>query len=270
MSTCRSLLRGGLAEIRQQVKSARSLSVFLDFDGTLVPLVEDPDEARLGVPMRDLLKVLASRAGVLTAIVSGRALSDLQTRVGVAGIVYAGNHGLEISGKGLRFMEPFSADRQGLLRQISECLTESLSNIPGVRVEYKGLTASVHHRQAPAEARPDIERIVTTVVAPGVSPFHLNQGKMVLEIVPRAAWNKGAAVCWINSRLAGPGALSVYVGDDQTDETAFRQLSEGITVCVGRPEVTSARFCVPDPDGVRRFLSWLIENRQRRTADGAI
>ena len=270
MPNCQPLLRDGLAEIRPKVRSAPNLSLFLDFDGTLAQLVDDPAEARLGEPMRELLLVLAKRADVLTSIISGRALSDLQTRVGVSDIVYAGNHGLEISGKGLRFFEPFAAARQELLSRISACLTESLRNIPGVKVEYKGLTTSIHHRLAPPAAKPDIERIVSTVVAPGVSPFCLNAGKMVFEIVPRANWNKGAAVCWINSRLAPPGAASIYIGDDCTDETAFRQLSDEITVCVGKPASTSARFCVKDPDAVQDFLSWLIENRQQRAAAAAL
>lgn len=263
MADCRPLLNEGLAEIQPAVTQAAHLSVFLDFDGTLASIVDDPSKAELDRGARRLLKDVASRTDVMVAVISGRALSDLQTRVGLKQLVYAGNHGLEICGPGLRFVEPFAAARQQLLARISSCLKETLSGIPGVRVEYKGLTTSVHYRQAPPANARDIERIVEVVVAPSVSPFFLDAGQMVLEIMPRNEWHKGAAVCWINSRTAGRGALSIYIGAERTSETAFRQLSDGITVCVGEALWTSARFYLPDPGGVREFLAWLIKNRHR-------
>ena len=266
MADCEPLLTTGLTEIRAKIRQAPGLSVFLDFDGTLAPIVDDPTTAQLEKSTRKLLTALATRPDILMVIVSGRALSDLQTRIGIEGIVYAGNHGLEISGKGMRFVEPFAAARQGLLSQISDSLRANLSGIAGARVENKGLTATVHYRQATPNAVPDIERIVRTVVAPDVSAFLLHPGRMVLEVIPRGDWHKGAAVCWIHSRLSSSGAVLIYAGDDRTDETAFRQLTGEITVFVGSPGNTAARYHVPDPAGVCEFLAWLIQERSRRAA----
>jgi trehalose-phosphatase len=237
--------------------------LFLSFDGALTQVVEDPAEARLDKPTREILEDLSRCADVQTIIVSGRALSDLEIRVGIDNVVYAGNHGLEISGRGLRFIEPFAAARRDLLRRISESLAANLRSIVGARVEYKGLTASVHYRCASADKLRDIEKTVQAVVAPSVSPFFLEVGEMVLEVIPRTSWHTGAAVCWINSRVAEKGAVSIYVGDDRADEVAFQRLSDEITVCVGRPDWSSARYYLSDPAEVREFLLWLNQNRWR-------
>ena len=263
---CQPLFDAGLATIQPRVRNATSVSLFLDFDGTLTPIVDDPSQARLEQSTWELLGDLAKCPDILTVIITGRSLADIQDRVGVDELVYAGNHGLEISGRGLRFVEPFAAARREVLSRMSRSLSERLHGIAGVRVEYKGLTTSVHYRQADPERLRDIEQIVDTVVRPDVSPFFLDAGKMVLEVLPRSNWHKGAAVCWINSRLADREAVSIYVGDDRTDETAFRALADEITVCVGRPEWTSANFFVSDPGGVCRFLSWL-EDIKRPSED---
>jgi len=250
-----------LAEIRDRIRNAPSLSLFLDFDGTLTPIVDNPAEARLDGHMRRVLTVLSNLPDVLMVVISGRALSDLRARIGIDRVVYAGNHGLEIVGEGVRFIEPFAAAKRELLSRISQILANSLRDILGVEVEYKGLTASVHYRRAsPAHYR-DIEIIVRNAVTASVSPFCVSAGQMVWEILPKSDWHKGAAVCWINSRLAGKGAVSIYLGDDQTDETAFRKLTDEITVRVGDAKFSSARYRVADPEGVREFLSWLSRNR---------
>ncbi|MBZ5579504.1 MAG: trehalose-phosphatase [Acidobacteriia bacterium] len=255
------LLEGGLAEIQDRVRSAPSVSLFLSFDGALTGLVEDPEDAGLAQATRDVLEVLSKRPDILTVILSGRALSDLERRAGISGVVYAGNHGLEIGGRGLRFVEPFAAARTDILARISDSLAANLKGVFGVRVEYKGLTTSVHYRQASAADFQDIERIVQAIVAPGVSPFCVDVGKMALEVIPRTDWHTGAAVCWINSRLAGKGAACIYVGDDRSDEAAFQRLPDEITVCVGNPEWSSARYYLSDPAEVREFLVWLNQSR---------
>jgi trehalose 6-phosphate phosphatase len=260
-----------LAEIRERVRKAGALSLFLDFDGTLAPIVNDPADAWLGPEVRRRLTALAARDDTLVAIVSGRALADLRLRVGIASAIYAGNHGLEISGpdiggKPVCFVEPCAFARREPLRRICDNLTAALAHIPGARVENKVLTASVHYRQAAAGETHHITEIVHRELARGSGlsqgrHFHVNHGKMVLEIVPRTGWHKGAAVGWINARLAMPGAQSIYIGDDRTDEDAFARMTEEITVRVGRSAGTSARYFVKDPARVHAFLEWLSENR---------
>jgi trehalose-phosphatase len=253
-----------LAKIRERVRGA--LSLFLDFDGTLAPIVNDPADALLAPDVRMRLAALAARDDTLVAIVSGRSVADLRPRVAIASAIYAGNHGLEIcgpeiDGKSECFVEPCALARQEALRRICDNLTAALAHIPGARVENKALTASVHYRQAAAGEVHQITEIVHRELARSLKHFQVNHGKMVLEIVPRTDWHKGAAVGWINTRLAMPGARSIYIGDDRTDEDAFALMTDEITIRVGRSAATSARYFVKDPARVHAFLEWLSENR---------
>jgi trehalose 6-phosphate phosphatase len=257
----RPLLPDGLAEVREQVREAPHLSVFLDFDGTVTPIVDDPADAHLETGMKALLEALAGRDNTLLAFISGRSLADLKQRVGIPNLVYAGNHGLEISGGGLNFVEPAAMAKRELLKHLLDALEGSLRHVRGAWVEDKTLTASVHYRQAAARDERAIANIVHAALAHHSAIFQLNEGKKVFEIVPRTKWHKGAAVCWINARLAGPGVASIYIGDDRTDEDAFALLPGEITIRVGHSEDTAARYHVEDPGQVRVFLEWLNENR---------
>jgi len=256
----RRLLPAGLAEIREQVREAGHLSVFLDFDGTIAPIVEDPADAKLGPEMKTVLEALAGRAGILLVFISGRSAIDLQGRVDIPNAVYAGNHGLEICGR-LQFVEPSAMAKRDLLKRLLAVLTDSLRHIPGAWVEDKTLSATVHFRQAAPREERAIANIVHSALAHQSAIFHLSAGKKVFEIVPRTKWHKGAAVCWINARLAAPGAASIYIGDDRTDEDAFTLLPGEITIHVGDADGTAARYHVETIEQVREFLEWLNRNR---------
>jgi trehalose-phosphatase len=256
----RPLLPDGLTEVREQVRDAGQLSVFLDFDGTVTPIVDDPADACLEPGMKAALLSLAGRDDTLLVFISGRSVDDLKQRVGILNAVYAGNHGLEIRGR-LNFVEPSALAKRELLAPLVHVLNGSLGHIRGAWVEDKGLTATVHYRQAaPREERP-IANIVHAALAHHSAIFQLNTGKKVFEIVPRTKWHKGAAVCWINARLSCHNAASIYIGDDRTDEDAFVQLPGEITIHVGDAGDTAARYHVQDPNHVRMFLEWLNENR---------
>ena len=258
---CRPLLPDGLAEVWAQIRDAGYLSVFLDFDGTLAPIVDHPADARIDARTQAVLQALAAREDVLLAFISGRAAADLRSRIAIENAVYAGNHGLEIAGR-VHFVEPAALAKQSLLKRIVESLAVSLRHIPGAWVEDKSLTATVHFRQAsPREERP-IANIVHAALAHHSALFQLNAGKKVFEIVPRTKWHKGAAVCWINARLAGAGAKSIYIGDDRTDEDAFIHLPGAVTIRVGPSTDTAARYCVDCPEQVCEFLEWLNEKRE--------
>src|SRR5450432_2088117 len=122
-----------LAKIRERLRGGCPLSLFLDFDGTLAPIVNDPGDACLGPDVRRILEALAARDDTLVAVISGRALADLRPRVGIANAIYAGNHGLEISGpeiggKPVCFVEPCALARREPLRQICDNLTAALAH----------------------------------------------------------------------------------------------------------------------------------------------
>ncbi len=206
-----------------------------------------------------LLARLAGSERVTAMIVSGRGLLDLTGKVGLPGLIYAGNHGLEIEGLGLEFVEPTAAATARLLAEVTEDLRPRLAGLPGGLVEPKGLTTSIHYRNVPPEHRDDLARIVHEVVASDPTRFVLTAGHSVWEIRPRVSWHKGHALNWTIRHLGDCASRMVfYLGDDLTDEDAFASLPDDVTVKVGNPGTpTRARYSLPDPDSVHAFLEWL-------------
>jgi trehalose-phosphatase len=249
-----------LPEIAAKLEAANDLLVFLDFDGTLAPVVNDPAMAFIPPQTLRALTSLAAIEKVSLAIISGRGLQDLKARVGLPNLIYAGNHGLEISGPGVHFIQPDAAKRVQALSELSRELQSRLQNIPGVHVENKVLTASVHYRRAPADKMREIYQLTNMAVTASGGLFQMTAGLQVFEIRPRVSWHKGKAVGWIKEAWAKRDALSVYVGDDATDEDAFLALPEGITVSVGSARQTSARYYLEDQGALQAFLGWLIES----------
>lgn len=244
-------------EVLERVGHAKHISLFLDFDGTLVEVGPEPDAIQLEEGPHQILNQIARSERFLTTVISGRAVEDLYSRVGVEGLIYSGNHGLEIFGRSLCFVEPVAAAETRALQLLSEDLQGELRCFAGTRVEYKGYTTSIHYWQAAQADRPRIEEAVRGAITRSRSPFRTRSGRNVLEVVPRTDWDKGAAVRWINEHAAARDSLSIYLGDDVTDEDGFRALPQGITVKVGRAAGTCARYQLQDPAAVGEFLTWL-------------
>jgi len=246
-----------VSEIETRARSARLISLFLDFDGTLVPIAGDPAAPRLDPGAAATLKLLSSQTDLVTTVISGRAIEDLYTRIRLEGLIYAGNHGLEIFGRQFRFVEPAASARREALGRLCEELALGLHSLPGAIVECKGLTASVHYRLADEADRDRIQQAVYAATARNGALFRVNPGRKVLDIVPRTNWHKGAAVEWINGHLGGTEVLTVYLGDDASDEDAFAVLRDAVTVKVGAAPATGARYRLPGPAAVHEFLLWL-------------
>ena len=255
-----------LSEVDSRIQSAQGVALFLDFDGTLAPIVPDPATAQLSDAVRETLRRVANLESVVTTVISGRAVEDLYVRIHVDNLIYSGNHGLEIFGRGLRFVEREADARREHLRRLTELLRARLRHIPCVIVEDKGLTTSIHYRQAAESDVPIIEQAVRASVATAGAWFRLGTGREVFEIVPRTAWHKGAAVKWILENLSERGLLPIYLGDDNSDEDAFAVLPDGVTVRVGGQSVTCAQYGVPGPAEVYRFLLWLEDRAAERAA----
>lgn len=239
------------------MRTASRVSLFLDFDGTLVPIAADPATPRLDPATAETLKMLSSQVLVITTIISGRAVEDLYSRIRLEGLIYSGNHGLEIFGRNLCFVEPVAWSLRTQLGQLCDDLAARLQAFAGVIIEHKGLTASIHYRQAAKADFEEIQCAVQVSVASTGGLFHVTSGRKVFEVVPHTSWHKGTAARWINSQLGEEDVLSIYLGDDTTDENAFRMLPDAITIQVGNMPITSARFQLPDPAAVHEFLLWL-------------
>ncbi|MEX2261070.1 MAG: trehalose-phosphatase [Bryobacteraceae bacterium] len=242
-----------LREVETRIRAAGNLFLFLDFDGTLAPIVEEPEKARLPERTREVLNALASRQNVALTFVSGRSIEDIERRVGIPEAIYAGNHGIEIRGGGLSFLEPRAAERREDLATLSCGLAGKLRHIAGAFVENKGLTSSVHYRRVKEADIEEVGRVVRSCVQPLESLFEVRPGKKSFEVRPRVPWHKGAAVQWLLNRRGDSETLPLYFGDDQTDEDAFAVLRDGITVRVGEGR-TLAHYRLTDPLEVSEFL----------------
>lgn len=246
-----------LPALRDDLREAEELLVCLDFDGTLAPIVDEPDAAEPTRANRAALAALVEAEPVSTAIVSGRALTDVRDRVDGPSAI-AGNHGLELERDGSVAVHPVARERTALVDAVCSTLEEELEAIPGATVENKRLTGTVHVRSAPAAARPLVERRTAAVVERvGDGDLELSRGKRVLEVGPSVSWGKGDAVDLLRERRTD-GAYPIYVGDDVTDESAFRAVEpEGLGVRVGDDRPTAASCRVTSPAEVASLLHWL-------------
>lgn len=254
--------------IRENFKE-KFIYLFLDYDGTLAPIVRTPDKAVMPESTKDLLRQLSKMPNCKIAVVSGRALQDVSERVGLKNIVYVGNHGFEIKGSKVKFKSPVPQEYRRTLDAIKTGLKKSLSSIAGVLIEDKGFSLSVHYRLADKKNIDKIKAGFYVVLAlyEAGDNIAVRAGKKVLEIRPSAAWDKGRTVSWLLSRhrsaMRGKKkrVLPVYIGDDLTDEDAFGFLKDkGMTIFVGRPRKTKARFYLKDTPDVAKFLKEILKN----------
>ncbi|NQT30556.1 MAG: trehalose-phosphatase [Candidatus Saganbacteria bacterium] len=235
--------------------------LFLDYDGTLTPIVKKPRLAKLSKKQKSALKKLAKAPNVIMAIVSGRKLSDLKRKVGISGIYYAGNHGFEISGPKTHLLHPKALAAKPVLRKIKKELAAKLKGIKGAWVEDKQLTLSLHFRQVKEKDFIKLKSIFDQVVTPYLKrgKVRTTSGKKVFEIRPNVDWNKGKAVLWFMQKLAKTKyVVPIYIGDDTTDEDAFAALKNlGITIRVGKTPKTHAQKFVANVAEVYKFLEQL-------------
>lgn len=249
-----------IEEVRAARERAGSLLLGLDFDGTLAPIVPRPEDAALPPGTRPLLQALAARDDTTVALVSGRGLADVARRVGLPDLYYAGNHGLEIQGPGMQRVHPEARDAREQLAGVVHNLEAELGRVEGVIIEDKGLTVSVHYRLAGDEAEAGRVRDLAHRCCRGVPGIRASDGRKVVEIRPDVDWHKGRALRFLRESL-GPGAPVLFVGDDRTDEDAFREVGDdGWSIIVaGRPPAdTRARAALASTAEVADFLRALL------------
>jgi len=246
-----------LSQVRADLVDAGGLLLCLDFDGTLAPIVENPDEATMTSGSSAFLSDLAADGAVTVAVVSGRGLQDLQSRVDVEGIHYAGNHGLEWSDGNGRHVASDAQATQPDLAMTVERLRETIGDVPGCRIEDKRLTATVHLRQIPDDHREAVVETVSDSVD-SADGLRLSHGKEILEIRPDVPAGKDRAVDRL--RECHPDRLPIFVGDDVTDEAGFLAVvDDGFGILVGDRADTAATRRVPDPSAVTMLLGWFVQ-----------
>jgi alpha,alpha-trehalase len=242
-------------------------AVFLDYDGTLTPIVDRPELAVLSRNMRETLRALAQRCTV--AVVSGRDRAEVEALVGLNTMSYAGSHGFDIAGPGgLSLVHEAGIRAAPLLDGTTDELTRELDGIDGCLVERKQFAVAVHYRLV---AEPDRRFVFETFerVASQHADLVSSSGKMVLELRPNVTWDKGAAVLWLLEALGldSPDVVPIFLGDDLTDEDAFRVLKgSGIGIIVAEhPRDSHATHVLRNPDETREFLGRLILTLDRRS-----
>lgn len=252
-----------LKTVEEYLSKRKKVNLFLDFDGTLAPIAPTPDKVKLPQEVRTILGKIKEYDHVFVAIISGRAFEDVKKIINIRGIHYAGNHGLEITGVKRTSIVPNAAQIVRSIKKISDDLNKVLLTVPGSWVENKSLTASVHYRNVAAMHVPELNRLVGEITARYIDNglVKLKRGIKVIEIQPNIKWDKGAAVKWMQKNIAYSRAANIYIGDDDTDEDAFRALNSAITIKVVRDSKvkTDAQYYVNNPIEVRYFLQWLLE-----------
>lgn len=228
-------------------------ALFLDFDGTLAPIQDDPDSVILPPATREALAGLEAVVGDAIAIISGRDIRDLSSRVPLA-YWRAGGHGLEVCAP----HETPAAQPASAPRTVCNAIEMIVHGLDGVRVEKKGPVIAIHYRQAPGLGPMLLARLEDTLHD---SPdYKVQAGKMVIEAKPSHA-NKGKAVELMLSHAPFLERVAIMIGDDTTDEDAFSVVNRlgGHSIKVGSGE-TAAGFRVGDPQDV---TNWLIEQGKR-------
>lgn len=249
------------SELESWLTTQPRILIGCDFDGTLAPIVDHAGEAALPLEARVALERLGSLAGINVAIISGRSLADVRSRVGVGSLLYAGNHGLEMRAHhGLETLAPGAGLGQARLREVINQLEGLLPRIPGVWVEDKHWTASVHYRLASEEHHALVSQIVSTTLET-VEELVLRQGLRTLEIRPAIQWNKGTALAWFMELCEVPPSATAFLGDDVTDLDAFAILPDGWPCVVGDHLPPTARIHLLAPADTAALLTWIADIR---------
>lgn len=257
-------LRDG-EQLRQRL-GGRGPAVFLDYDGTLTPIVERPEDAVISERMRDAVRALAARCPV--CVVSGRDRQVVQQLMGIDDLIVAGSHGFDIWSPVDGTLEHEAGGGfDALIERVTARVQEEAAGIDGSLVEPKRASVALHYRRVAESERPKVSAIVDRLLAEHADELKVTPGKMVFELQPNIDWHKGKAVLHLLQALDldREDVVPLYLGDDITDDDAFAALaSRGIGIFVGSaddPEVggreTYAAFVLDSTEEVERFLDAL-------------
>ncbi|KAK4385111.1 Trehalose-phosphate phosphatase A [Sesamum angolense] len=272
-----------LASFEQIANSAngKRIALFLDYDGTLSPIVDNPDHAFMSIAMRTAVSNVAKYFP--TAIISGRSRDKVYEFVGLTELYYAGSHGMDIMGP----VRPSSSDHKNCVRstdkqgkevnlfqpaseflpminEVFRSLVEITKDIAGAKVENNKFCVSVHYRNVDEKSWTTVGQSVEKILK-DYPRLRLTHGRKVLEVRPVLNWDKGKAVEFLLESLGLTNCddvLPIYVGDDRTDEDAFKVLREGNRgygiIVSSVPKESKAFYSLRDPSEVMEFLKTLV------------
>ena len=253
--------------------SEQPVFLFLDYDGTISPIARKPQLAVTPKQTRSVLHELSKIPHCRIAVISGRGLEDIICRVGLKNIIYSGNHGLEIAGPQVRFKSPVTNKHRETLKNISQALHNRLKPIEGVLIQDKALSISVHYRLVDPKNVPLVKKIFCEVTAVNFirEEIRVHLGKKVIEVAPPVNWDKGKAVLWLLHNMSfseKSSILPVYIGDDTTDEDAFKILKDsGLTIFVGKSKKSAAQYYVKNTSEVLAFLRAILDLKLARSPE---
>lgn len=245
----------------------RPRAILLDYDGTLTPITDRPELATLAPEARALLARLESVGTV--GIITGRDMATIRALIGVDGLAYASDHGFDLAlPDGHRQTAPGAEPFRAVVAEVGALARARLASIKGAIVEVKPFSVAIHYRLAAAAEVPAIEATVAAIADrfPGIQ---CRPGKKVYELRPDLDWDKGAALRAIIDALGVPPERTLFIGDDVTDEDAFRALGDaGTTILVAdQPRPSAARYRLCDTTEVTLLLTRLyrrLSAAQRR------
>jgi len=246
--------------IERRLWLAKEVFLLLDFDGTLTPIVDRPEDAELPREIGRILKLLSRKKGFKVAIISGRSLSDLKAKIKMRNIIYVGNHGLEIGRGGEIFIYPEALKSIRTMKELKKILQKELGSIEGMILEDKRVGLAIHYRMVKSSEVPKLKRSVGKIFKPFLEKgeIKISYGKKILEARAPIFWDKGKAASMLLDSFKQKNPLSIYLGDDRTDEDAFSVLDgKGLTVFVGKPRKSKAKFFLKNVGEVRVFLKRL-------------
>ncbi|MCF7870261.1 MAG: trehalose-phosphatase [Candidatus Omnitrophica bacterium] len=248
--------------VKDTLFSKEKIIFFLDYDGTLTPIVEKPDMAKISKSMQEAVKKLSQKYPV--SIVSGRRREDVQSLVGIEGLFYAGSHGFDIKGPDFQVIQPKAKEVIPLVSEIIKLFHSELDKIEGVIVEEKKFSVAIHYRLVKKESQiKKIKELVDSVVNNHKKDLRLLSGKKVFELLPNMEWDKGKAIRWISESMKVDWQTTsvVYIGDDTTDEYAFSTIrTRGTGILVSdQDEYSLAHFKLNSPEQVRELFEKAIE-----------
>ncbi|KAG0545889.1 hypothetical protein BDA96_02G400400 [Sorghum bicolor] len=255
----------------------KQIVLFLDYDGTLSPIVEDPDRAVMSEEMREAVRRVAEHFP--TAIVSGRCRDKVFNFVKLTELYYAGSHGMDIQGPANHHLQAEVVHYQAgteflpVIEEVFGTLTAKMEAIAGAKVENNKYCLSVHFRCVREEEWNAVNEEVRSVLK-DYPNLKLTHGRKVLEIRPSIKWDKGKALEFLLKSLGYAGrndVFPIYIGDDRTDEDAFkmlRNMGQGIGILVSRlPKETAASYSLSDPTEVKEFLCKLEKSAKEDAPD---